>query len=129
MTVPLTVDVTGWLIDQLTAVLAARVGSETPGDLQNEVPFLRVVRVGGPNDGMAIDAATMEFHAFATDQQAANELGHQTLRAVHDLRGTKAAGAVLAHARTLSGPSRAAVTDPGLAHAVVLMQTRIKTTR
>jgi hypothetical protein len=93
------------------------------------VPFVAVERIGGPDDQVAIDAATMAFHCYAADQPGANELGHQVIRAVYDQRGAAADGAIATQARKLSGPTRAAVTDPNLAHAVVLMQTRIKTSR
>jgi len=126
VTAPLTIDATGWWITQLKAGLAADIGSKTPDDLQSEVPFVAVERIGGPNDGIAIDMPTMAFHCFGSGQQAANQLAYQVLRFVHDQRGKAAAGAVVTHVRTLSGPSRAAVTDPSLGHAVVLMQTRIK---
>lgn len=125
---PLTVDVTGWLIANLDAALTARVGSETPGDLQAEVPFVRVVRIGGPDDGVILDEPTFGLHCFATDQAGANALGYQVIRAVYDMRGNPSNGAVMTAARKLSGPSWANVEDQNLAHAVVLMQTRIKTT-
>jgi hypothetical protein len=128
MTAPLTVDVTGWFIAALDAALTARVGAETPADLETQVPFLRVLRIGGPDDGVILDEPTMAFHGFAASQKAANQLCYETKAAVYALRGVVRSGAVLTIARTLSGPSWADVTNQNLAHAVLLMQARIMTT-
>lgn len=128
MTAPLTVDVTGWLIARLKSALTARVGAETPADLEAQVPFVRVVRVGGPNDGFILDVPTMVFHCFATDQQGANQLGYQVIQAVMGARAVAVDGAVLTRVRTLSGPTWAAADSQALRHAAVTMQTRIKTT-
>jgi hypothetical protein len=125
---PLTVDVTGWMIASLDAALDSRVAAQTPVDLQSQVPLVRVVRIGGPDDGVILDEPTFGFHCFASDQAGANALGYQVIRAVYDMRGKPSTGAVMTAARKLSGPSWANVEDQNLAHAVVLMQARIKTT-
>lgn len=130
MTAPLKVDVTGWLIKQLHAAVAATVDSETPGDLIGSiswVPFVRVVRTGGTNDGHILDMPNVAFHCFATSQQAAELLGYDVQAAVLALRGVPVDGAVITYARTLSGPSWAATENTRLRHAVVLMQARITT--
>jgi hypothetical protein len=128
MTAPLQVDVTGWLITRLSAVLTAKVDGETPADLAAEVPFVRVRRVGGTNDNIIIDKATVAFDCFDVTQQAANQLGYTVLNAVRGLRGLPGSGAILTRANTLSGPSWAPTENVNLHHAVVLMQTLIKTT-
>jgi hypothetical protein len=132
VTAPLMVDVTGWFISGLaTALSPVRVGSRTPADPDGTltwVPFVRVVRIGGPDDGITLDAPTMAFHTFATGQQSANDLGLRVRAAVYAMRGPARDGAVLAHARTLSGPSWASTENQNLAHAVLLMQARITTT-
>lgn len=130
MTAPLTVDVTGWLITRLAAALTATVDSETPGDTVGNsswVPFVRVVRIGGPNDGYILDIPTVAFHCFAASQQAANQLGYTVISTVNALRGAVHDGAVITRTATLSGPSWAAVENQNLRHTVVLMQIRIKT--
>lgn len=127
MVAPLTVDITGWFISALADAVTARVGAETPGDLETQVPFLRVVRIGGPDDGVVLDEPTMAFHTFAASQKAANQLGYDVKAAVYGLRSIVHNGAVLTSARTLSGPSWASVENQNLRHAVTLMQARIKT--
>jgi hypothetical protein len=129
VTAPLTVNVAGWLIDRLRDTFGAdHVDGLTPSDLKAHVPFIRVMRLGGTNDGFLLDAANVAFHCFAANQKAADDLAGSVVRAVTDLRGHPASGAVLTLPRTLSGPSWADVADQNLAHSVVLMQTRIQTT-
>lgn len=126
MVAPLTVDATGWFISVLTDAVTARVAAETPSDLESQVPFLRVVRIGGPDDGVTLDEPTMAFHTYGTSQKAANQLAYDVKVAVYGLRGIVHNGAVLTAARSLSGPSWAAVENQNLRHAVLLMQARIK---
>lgn len=128
---PLQVDVTGWLIARLTEQLAARVGGETPADPSETldwIPFVRVVRIGGPDDNHIVDIPTMAFHCFAANQPTANGLGYQVIGAVRALRAVTADGATVQQVRKLSGPMWAATSNQALRHAVVLMQLRIKTT-
>lgn len=126
------VDVTGWFIGGLTSALTpVRVGSVTPADPTGAltwIPFVRVLRIGGPDDGFILDEPTMAFHAFAGSQQAANDLALRTRAAVYAMRGQSRDGAVLTIARTLSGPAWAPVENQNLAHTVLLMQARITTT-
>lgn len=129
MTAPLQVDVTGWLIARLAVSLdPVRVAAERPADLETQVPFVQVQRVGGGNDNYILDNATVVFHCFATTQQSANQLAYSVIGAVRALRGRASDGAVLNEARTQSGPAWASTENQGLRHAAVIMQTRIKTT-
>lgn len=130
MTAPLTVDVTGWMIAALNAssTLHARAAAETPTDLAQQVPFVRVVRVGGPNDGVILDVPTMVFDCYATSQQAANTLAYQVIDEVRRLVGVVSGGAVITQLRTLSGPAWASTADQGLRRAVLTLQPRIKIT-
>jgi len=124
----LQVDVTGWLIDQLDAALSATVDSDTPDDLQAVVPFVRVVRAGGPDDNHVLDIPTVVFHCFALTEQEANQLGYATAAAVRALRGAPAGGAVVTQTRMLSGPAWDGYVNTNVRQSVLTMQIRIKTT-
>lgn len=127
MAAQLEVDVTGWTIAQLVAGLASQVDSDTPADLEDQLPFVTVARGGGGDDNMAIDAATMLFHCFAATEQAANQLGQQIRVFLRDLRGTVADGGVLTQSRKIGGPIRVPSENPAVKHAVLTMQLQVKT--
>lgn len=123
MTAPLTVDVVGWVIDRLaTSLPGVGVDEATPDNLESQVPFVRVLRIGGPNDGYRLDFPTLAFHCYDTSQAKADRLGYRVIAAVTALRGVYVAGATCGRVRTLSGPSFAATDNQNLRHAVVLMQ-------
>lgn len=133
MTAALEVDVTGWMITQLQAALGslARVGSKTPGDpgdTSGWLPFVRVVRAGGPDDGVILDIPTVVLHCFAADLAAANTLAMSTLTAVRGLRGRPADGAVVTHVRKLGGPFWVDDANPSVEHVAVTVQLHIRTT-
>jgi hypothetical protein len=45
---------------------ADHVGSETPDDLQDWLPFVRVNRIGGGDDGIHTDTAAVDVDVFGT---------------------------------------------------------------
>jgi len=55
------------------------VDTVAPDDLQVRKHFLRVVRVGGPNDGIT-DFAAVEVDAFAPDRGAAIDLAGKSMQ-------------------------------------------------
>lgn len=125
MTAPLTVDVTGWIIARLQGAAGARFATETPADLEDQLPFVRPVRTGGPDDGKTLDIPTVVFHCFAGTDHDARVLAYAVRDAVAGLRDQVADGAVVTIVRKLGGPFRAAYDNPAVRHQVLTMQLRI----
>ncbi len=61
-------------LDQLGG--ADHVGSETPDDLEDHLPFLRAVRVGGPRTHL-LDYPTFELDLFTADEADGKPLASQ----------------------------------------------------
>jgi len=121
-------DVTTVLQSWLTGNLAGvRVGTETPANLADVLPFLQHFRIGGGDDGYALDAPTVALHAFAASSPAANTLLYQAGTALRAMRGVVIAGAVVTRVAKIGGPSWAPYTNPAIRHSVSLYQIRIKT--
>lgn len=128
MVAPLEVDVTGWIIDRLSdSLIGVRVSNKTPDKLETVLPVVRVVRTGGPDDGVILDIPTLVLHCYATTQQAANELAYRVMTALRGLLGAAADGAVMTRVRKLGGPSWNDYGNPNVAEAFLIVQARIKT--
>lgn len=127
MTAPLEVDATGWVIRVLNAAGVARAGNRTPDNLQDVMPFIRVTRVGGPDDGHMMDLPTMVLHAFAYPQEAANGVLYRAGTVLRAQIGVAQSGAVLSWLRKMSGPQEAEYENPAVRHAVSTYQLHIKT--
>jgi len=54
----------------------ARVGTQTPGDLTGRMPFIRVVRSGGPSN-LVNDFAYIYVDVFSDNLSAAEDLGEK----------------------------------------------------
>lgn len=129
MSVPLAVDVTGWLIDRLTTALSGvGVDTETPDDLADAIPFVRVERVGGVDDNFILDNPRMVYDCWAANLRAANELAYTVRVALDQMRGLSTAGATLTLSRKNGGPSAAVSGNPNLKHVVLTMNHWIKAT-
>jgi hypothetical protein len=126
VTVQLTADVTGLVIDALDGVAA--VDSRMPANLETVVPFIRAQRVGGPDDGMALDDATIVLNCFAATDKAANLLGQAAVAAVRAARGVVTNGAVITHVRKLGGPGWADYENPNVSRVYVTLQVAVKST-
>lgn len=126
MVAPLQVDETTLAVHILTDALDARVVTELPVDLETQIPLVRVLRIGGPDDGYALDIPTMAVHAFAADQITTDALCRDAIAALRTARGVPTLGAVITRIEKLSGPSWAAVDNQQLRHSVMLLQLRIK---
>lgn len=125
MTAPLAVDVTGWLVARLQESGVARFVTETPGNLADVMPLVRVERTGGPDDGYTLDIPTVVFHCFHGSDLLSRRLAYQVITHVYGLRDQLADGAVVTRVRKLGGPFRAAYENPAVRHHVVTMQPRI----
>lgn len=126
MSAALEIDVTGWLIARLAAP-GVTVDSRTPDDLQAHLPFIRPVRVGGPDDGYVLDIPTMVFHCFAATDAAANALAYTVAGELRNLIGVVADGAVITKVRKLGGPAWNYSANPAVSEALLTMQLRMKT--
>lgn len=83
-----------------------RVVTETPADLQDQVPLLRVVRFGGSDDELTLDVARVDVDAFAIGRDAARQLGEDARTALRlKAPGQTVAGGFIAAVRTESAPS------------------------
>lgn len=54
----------------------AATGTQTPDDLQDSMPFVRVARYGGPDDRFT-DTARVDVDCFAASRDAAHTLAEQ----------------------------------------------------
>lgn len=126
----LQVDATQVVVDVLAAALDARVLTNLPADnpagsFMAGLPYVRPIRIGGPDDGHVLDSATFTIHTFATTDQEANALSYQAVAA---LRAATAVvdGAVITQVNKLGGPSWAGTDNQALHHAATNVQIRIK---
>lgn len=140
MTAALEVDCTGFIVAALfqavtepTSGDVARIVTELPNTLDGSQPVIRIVRVGGPNDGRVLDIPTVVLHGFAGSRQKAERLLYAAQTALRNKIGTVVAldggNAVMTHLRVLGGPSYAAYENQNVRHAVMTIQPRIKITR
>ncbi|MFB7823881.1 hypothetical protein [Streptomyces hydrogenans] len=94
----------------LGTVLSVEYGAETPPDLEERIPFVRVERVGGADDRfrqhprVAVDV----FAATADEARAVSSAARDALIA---LRG-EVRGAVVSDVRCDAGPSRQPWANP-----------------
>lgn len=127
MTAVLEPDVQKIAYDVLSAALTARIVGDTPANLADVLPVLRVFRIGGPGDTYGVfDDATIAMHGFATDQQGANLLCRQAMQALFNARGNTYANGAVMRVRKLSGPTWAPYDNQGVRHAVTLVQLTVK---
>lgn len=87
----------------------ATVGSETGIDLQERLPFIRVRRLGGPDDRIT-DAARVDVHVYAFDTTSAKVLAETVRQRLISGPSTTAHG-VIDRARTEVGPQSVPVDD------------------
>jgi hypothetical protein len=116
-----------WLNADLTGV---RVGTVTPADPNGTLtwlPFVQHYRIGGGDDGYALDAPMIAMHGFAGTQFAANGLLYQARASLRRARGVVIDGAVITSIRTIGGPSWAPNTNPAVRHSAATFQLQIKT--
>lgn len=102
----------GWLEDTIEDV---RASTETPADLDERLPWLRVKRVAGPYDGFRLDRPAVDIEAFAQTGAEASALALQIQQLMHDefARAT-VGGAVISEVTTLSGPHETPYGNPNL---------------
>lgn len=69
-------DVQRALVAILAPLVGGRAGTETPGDLESKMPFIRVLRTGGPSDHI-YDYATVDVDVYASTYTQAEPLAEQ----------------------------------------------------
>jgi hypothetical protein len=110
------IDIEAVLIAWLEAhVDDVRASTETPPDLDSRLPWLQVVRLGGPYDGFRRDQPTVDIVAFASNGPAASSLALQVQDLLHEqLEGSVAGGAVINRIDTVTGPHHVPYDNPGM---------------
>lgn len=135
----LEVDCTGFIVAALYEAVVepvgddvARIVTELPNTLESALPVIRVVRIGGSNDGYILDAPTLVLHGFAVDRRRTERLLYAAQTALRAAIGRRVAidggHAVMTRLR-VNGPAWASYENPNLRHAVLTIQPRIKITR
>lgn len=103
------------LIPYLSRALGVRVCTDVPAALGEALPLVRVMRVGGSDDGFRLDRAVIDTDTFAATRAEAAYLATR-LRAVllSLLPGTAVPGAVFTAASTVSAPAVRPWENPGV---------------
>jgi hypothetical protein len=85
----------------------AYVCTETPSDLADHLPCIRVTRFGGAADSIyTFDNAQVDFDCYAASRAAARTLAHDVRTYLHaTLEGSKAGGAFIAKVQDIQGPT------------------------
>lgn len=101
-----------WLEETIEDV---RASTETPPDLQDRLPWLQVVRIGGPYDGFRLDQPTVDIAAFDSTGPAASALAAHVQVLLHEqLARAKTGTAVVTRVETVTGPHWVPYDNPGL---------------
>lgn len=96
------------LVEFLTAELGCRVCVELPADLQDVLPVVQVVRIGGAHDDNdpSLQSPTVSVDVFAQDRGAATDLAQDVDTAMRRrLPGRTIRGASAGRVRTVAGPA------------------------
>jgi hypothetical protein len=88
----------------LDPLSGGRVNDATPPDLESRMPFQRVERIGGADDGVT-DDASVDVEAFAGTRAEAWALAEDQRQLLLDGRHGTEFG-LIDHVRTVAGPSR-----------------------
>ena len=91
----------GWLEVQTNV----HTVTETDEQLAANLPQLQVTRIGGGDDGVALDRATFSIHAYAATRDAARKLAYTARTALYAARGVVFEGAVVTRVAVIGGPA------------------------
>lgn len=101
-----------WLEDTVEGVTAS---TETPDDLEGQLPWLLVRRVGGGYDGFRLDQPTVDIATFATSTTTASALAAQVQVLLHEqLARHKVGTAVVSAVSTITGPHWVPYDNPAM---------------
>jgi hypothetical protein len=99
-------------------IVGATASTETPSDLDDQLPWLLVQRVSGPYDGFRVDRPSVDIAVFHTDGPSAVDLALQVQALLHDeLARTTYRGAVINKVKTNTGPHRVPYDNPNMRRA------------
>lgn len=100
-------DVEALAVSYLRSVLAVRVATNVPPDVETLPGFVRVSRGPGADDGIT-DSPLLDVETFAPTQGAAADLAEDARQAVHALSGHAVNGLLVDSTSTATGPVRVA---------------------
>jgi hypothetical protein len=91
--------------------------TDLPANLADVLPVIQVDRIGGGDDVISIDHATVDVDVYAADMASAEDLAEQVRMLLRtDLPGRLVAdgSAVVSRVRTITGPNRLPYDNTGL---------------
>lgn len=93
------------LVPWLKARITARVGTETPDDLEQVLPFVQVQRFVGPS-GVFFDHPMVELNVFAASKADADSLAREVdWLILHELPGTTYGRSTVSRTQSMSAPA------------------------
>jgi hypothetical protein len=104
-----------WLAEQI----GVRCLTDLPADLQQVLPIVQVVRVGGPShdDNPRFDMPTVSVDCFAEDRNSATGLALDVDEAIREvLPGQTTGGATVTRVQSITGPHWVPYDDTNLRH-------------
>jgi hypothetical protein len=93
----------------------ATVSTETGNDLLDLLPFIKVERSGGGDDGFRLDRPLVDIDVYAASRLEATALAEQIRTFVlRTLRGSTTHGAAIGRTSTVSAPANRPYDNTGL---------------
>jgi hypothetical protein len=88
-----------------TAFPTARVVTETPANLEQELPCIQVVRFGGADPLLVLDVANIDIDTYAASRDASRILAEQVRTSLRlHAEGQSVDGAFIAAVTTITAP-------------------------
>ena len=101
-----------WLEDSVEDV---RASTKTPSDLDDQLPWVLVRRVGGPYDGYRVDRPQVDIETFAATSTAAADLALHIQHLLHEqLAGSTTGGTVFSRVETPVAPHWVPYDNPNM---------------
>ncbi len=110
------IDIEALLVAWLEGVIEdVTASTETPPDLDDRLPWLQVVRIGGSYDGFRLDRPTVDIAAYDSTGPLASALAAQVQVLIHEqLARTKVGTAVVSRVVTIAGPHFVPYDNPAM---------------
>lgn len=103
----------------------SNVSSRLPANLASVLPWLQLQRVGGPDDGYALDMPTMNFQCYAADEPSSSAFAYQVAASVRRMKGQTVNGGAVTYLRKLSGPFWVDYENPAVSRHILTYELRI----
>ena len=100
------------------------VGAETGTDLQTNLPFIRIRRLGGSDD-VITDASRVDVDVYTTDASSGKALA-ETIRQRLISGPSKTAHGVIDRAWTEAGPQSVPAADPNIRRVIVTFRVSLR---